>query len=321
MLERLNTEEQLSKYAGWFIPLKIDSNSDAWQEWAKTYTHEGNSIPIVYVIRADGEMLYGKSGSLPGEELYQLLNSSLNSAGIQLSEQQLASVGQTVKRANEFMTNHEPQLAVKELMRLSKLGPVGEIDSYAAIVSDANFLVRQLNNEALSILGKAVLKTDIEATRFEGMMNVVDCNEVYGRLPLINKEIKKLRSEWSRDDALKQTSREVKQYRRLLKQTDSGKLVRKLSAIREFMDKNSDQDALVQRAVTLLDGIVVEALELEPDELIDWVAKSGHKISGKLRAKVEDGKVSIETENGQVKTVSLNQLDEVSNAIAELQVE
>ncbi len=55
LLERLQRDQSLARYAGWFIPLKIETNGSEWGKWVSRYQHEGNSIPIVFVVRADGQ--------------------------------------------------------------------------------------------------------------------------------------------------------------------------------------------------------------------------------------------------------------------------
>jgi len=321
MLERLNTEEQLANYAGWFIPLKIEATGAAWQKWNQQYPSEGNTIPIVFVIRADGEMLYGKSGSLPGKELYQLLDSSLNNAGLQLTNQQIASVQQTVDKAKSSIEAEKPLLAIKELMRLSKLGAPGMIPSHAAAVTAANTLVTELSEKATAVLKEAETKIADKETRFDGLMQATKCSETYGRLPLVNKNIKSMRSQWSRDDEVKAVLKQVKRFRKLLKQTQKGKLNKKLAAIREFHGKHVKDDFLARRSLLLLDDLIESELSFDPETIIDWVAKSGDKIAGKLKVERDDSKVRIETAEGGLKSVQVDDLDTVSREIIKLQGE
>ena len=320
MLERLNSEKQLSNYAGWFIPLKIETAGKEWGQWNKKYSHDGSGIPIVFVIRADGEKLYGKSGSLPGNQLYQLLDSSLNNAGLQLSEKQLMSVEQVVGKAESSIEAGEPLMAVKELMRLSKIGVPGQIASHADIVGDANDIANELIKEATTILEGAETKIADKATCFEGLNLATECGETYGRLPVINKQMKTMRSAWNRDNEIKGMLKQVKQYRKLVKQTSKGKLNKKLVAIRDFHGKHKSDENMADRAMELLDKVVKAELssESKSESVIDWVAKSGDKISGKLSVQLSGSKVQIETEKGGSKSVQLEDLDHVSAAIVEL---
>lgn len=311
----------MANYAGWFIPLKIEASGSAWQKWNNEYPSEGNTIPIVFVIRADGEMLCGKSGSLPGNELYQLLDSSLNNAGLQLTNQQLASVQQTVNKAKLSIEAEKPMLAVKELMRLSKLGSPGMIPSHADAVTEANSLVVELSEKATAILKEATTKIEDQEARFEGLMLATECSETYGRLPLINKNVKSMRSQWNRDDEVKAAFKQVKQFRKLLKQTQKGKLNKRLAAIREFHAKYAEDDLLSRRSLKLLESIVESELAKDPETVIDWVAKSGDKIPGQLKVEHEGSKVRIVIGDGGSKTVGVDDLDTVSQEVVKLQGE
>ena len=59
LLERLKTDVSLARYSGWFVPLKIDIKGEQWGPWATKYKYEGRGIPILFVVRSDGEQLFG----------------------------------------------------------------------------------------------------------------------------------------------------------------------------------------------------------------------------------------------------------------------
>ena len=318
MLERLNTEEQLSKYAGWFIPLKIESTGAAWSEWRSKYSYDGKSIPIVFVIRADGEKLYGKSGSLPGNELYQLLDSSLNNSGVLLDDRQLSTINQTIQKTEKLLADDNPQAAVKQLMRISKIGTPGQIGCYADVAVAADDLAIRLTDTALEMLKEAKTKIADSATQFEGMADAISCADTYGRLPMINKEVKTLRSQWSRDDDLKATLKRVKQFQKLEKQVRKGKIARKIDAIREFVTKHANDDAMSERAIGLVGDVVRPELAQNNGETLNWVTKSGDSFAGLLIVEFgDDGSVTIKTADGKSKTVKIDDLDRVSQAVAQ----
>ncbi len=318
MLERLNTEEQLAKYAGWFIPLKMESSGEAWGEWRKKYPHEGNSIPIVFVIRADGEKLYGKSGSLPGEQLYQLLNTSLNNSGVLLDDRQLATIHEAVQKTKKLIEANEPLAAVKQLMRVSKIGTPGQIGCYANVAIAADELANQLTEKATSMLEEATNKIGDVETRFDGLADAMKCADAYGRLPSINKEMKALRASWNRDDQLKATVKQVKQFQKLEKQIKKGKVSRKLDSIRDFVNKHADEEAMVQRAILLVADIVKPELAQNNGEVVNWVTMSGEIIAGRLVVNHDtDGSIIIITDDDS-RTVKAHDLDPVSQAMAKL---
>ena len=73
-----------------FVPIKIDVATDAYKDWSSLFPHEGGkAIPVVYIIRADGEKQYAKTGGLGTAALTDLLNSNLATAGTILNQSQV----------------------------------------------------------------------------------------------------------------------------------------------------------------------------------------------------------------------------------------
>ena len=73
-----------------FVPIKIDVATDAYKDWSSLFPHEGGkAIPVVYIIRADGEKQYAKTGALGPAALTNLLNSNLETAGTILNQSQV----------------------------------------------------------------------------------------------------------------------------------------------------------------------------------------------------------------------------------------
>ena len=118
LLERLQTDQSLARYAGWFVPLKVETNGAEWGKWSRQYRAEGRGIPIIYVIRADGKQLFGRSGSLPGMELPVMIQQVLAQAGTIYSDQQLGLLGSTLEKAKQSFDNGDNAAAVQEFSKL-----------------------------------------------------------------------------------------------------------------------------------------------------------------------------------------------------------
>ncbi len=144
MLNRLQTDQSLARYTGWFIPLKIETNGEEWGKWASRYRHEGDSIPIVFVVRADGQQLYAKSGSLPGPELLVMIEQVLSQAGTVYSDQQLQILQSTLDKSQELLTADDTAGAVREFSKISNLGTLGQLGSYARAAVEADCFAQKL---------------------------------------------------------------------------------------------------------------------------------------------------------------------------------
>jgi hypothetical protein len=69
----LASDPSIQHLSAQFVSIKINTEDDAWATWLAKYPHEGEDTPIVYIIRADGEKLYGVAAEISGEDLPKLL--------------------------------------------------------------------------------------------------------------------------------------------------------------------------------------------------------------------------------------------------------
>ena len=199
-MERLNTDRSIGPLVAQFVPLKIETDGgDKWGEWSSKYSHEGSGIPIIFVIRADGQKMYGKSGS--PDELPRFLASQLVSAGKIYSAAQLTQVQAAVDDAKKALAGGDSFTAVKRLDSLKKLGPTGKLGSYAGPAVEADKLVAQLMDE-----GKAALAAAQEQLqgneKLAGALGVLSANRVYGVLPDLKKDFGAAERELRKDGSL-----------------------------------------------------------------------------------------------------------------------
>lgn len=183
MQKRLETDTSLSQFAGQFVPLKVVTKGEQWQQWASKYKREGSSIPIIYVVRADGEQLYGKSGALSGDALPKLLMSVAQQSGRIFGEKECQLLESC---------NHEAELALSDerfldaaiaITPVSKLGELGGLQSYAEPAIKANEIAKQIGDHALEVLKQAEEKIDDPERIFEGVVDVSHVSEFYSKFP------------------------------------------------------------------------------------------------------------------------------------------
>ena len=93
---RLTTDQSLRPLLARYVPLNlVDAEADHKGEWLQRYRPEGNAIPFVFVVRADGEKLYAKSGA--PEALPQFLAEHLKQAGTVLSDAEVTRLEQDIE--------------------------------------------------------------------------------------------------------------------------------------------------------------------------------------------------------------------------------
>lgn len=171
-----------------FVPLKIDTEGPEWQTWARKYRHEGNGIPILYVVRANGELAYARSGSKTGDDLPRFLIEHLSTAGVIFSDAQLTALKSAVDEAKAAVEAGDQATAVRRLDSVRKLGTLGKLGSHSTIAKEADSLYEQLldaGSKALALAQEQLAGDE----RFVGMVGVLSANRIYGRLPELKKEL------------------------------------------------------------------------------------------------------------------------------------
>ena len=115
----------------------------------------GNAIPQLYVVRADGEQLYGGAGSLPGDALPQMLLASVKRAGRFFTEEQAKFLYGSVEASDRSLKSGDRLVAGVRLADLLSLGSPSDLQSYAAPALKAGELHQELRRELEEAVKKA----------------------------------------------------------------------------------------------------------------------------------------------------------------------
>ncbi|MEM8665990.1 MAG: SHD1 domain-containing protein [Planctomycetota bacterium] len=145
MLDRLENDRSLARFAGQFVPLKIiTSNNPEWAKWSRLYPIEGGGIPRLYVIRADGEKLFAGIGSLPGDKLPLMMTATLRQAGRSFNDADAVFLEQLVEKSQASLADEKLLEAAITLSAMTKIGSPDKLGSYAKPAIEAAELYEQL---------------------------------------------------------------------------------------------------------------------------------------------------------------------------------
>ena len=294
------------------MPLKIDTEGESWAAWGSKYPHEGKGIPILYVVRANGQMAYGKSGSKEGDELPQFLAAHLTTAGVIFTEPQLGQIKSAVDDSNKALAAGDSWTVVKRLESLKKIGPPGKLGSYAAVALEADALYAKLVEE-----GMAALKTAQEQLagddKFAGVLGIVSANRIYGKLPELRKELVSAERDLSKKAELKEELKQAEALDRaiaLLGQNSTKKQAK--PALEAVITRYPDTPAAERAKATLAE--LAGAAPAKPASgapaagLRTWSDASGKfRIEAEL-VSVEDGSVTLKKKDGDLVSIELAKL-------------
>jgi hypothetical protein len=198
----LATDRSLTGLVAQFVPLKINTSSPDWRTISKNYPTPGNTIPVVYVIRADGKQIFAKRSSLPGDELPFVLRGSLQNAGGILSDVQSSSVMKAVSVATQALGSDDVYAAVQAVKPLTKLGTLGNLQSYAKPIQDANAVVADILKQAGLDLKEIESKLQSPETAVRGTSGLFASMRTYSIFPTLKRQFGVLHRNASGKDEL-----------------------------------------------------------------------------------------------------------------------
>lgn len=179
---RFNDEPAVKLLAAQFVLLKVSTDDDkTWGQWNGKYPAPGDGIPKVFVVRADGKLLYGKSGT--PDPLPEFLSAGLNESGKFLSQKQIEQLAKTLAEVQKHLEQDDVPLAVQKLSR------VLSSQSFAEPAVSAQQLATELTERATKALTDAETQLADSQTAFEGILAIVEIERTYILLPAMRKPI------------------------------------------------------------------------------------------------------------------------------------
>lgn len=196
--KRLETDAALRPLLAQFVPLHLDVGGAEWQDWARRFPSEANAIPIVYVIRADGQTLYAQSGAPQGDALQQLLATMRQQAGTALNARQAERLADALQKSKAALAEGDISQAV------TAIAPVAENDSFAAPAIEARQIVATLTEQGQSAITEAEGKLASADDALAGALQLVEIVRQYKKLPAVVKQAAQVKKTAGKDSAVRQ---------------------------------------------------------------------------------------------------------------------
>ena len=319
MLEkRLVSDRNLAPLVAQFVPLKVDVSSADWRTLSSQYPVAGNTIPVVYVLRADGQKIFGARKALSGDELPRMLRAARGQAGGTLNAQQQALVRSAVEAAQAAFRQEQVAETIKALRPLAKLGPLGQIPCYAKGVVEANMLAQQLVTRGKTELEQIQQTLAKQKDVFPSLLALVTAERAYRPLNVLNREIGTVLRETSRKAEFKTLLAQAKAIDKArLRATARGglpKAVREMTAL-VILYRGAAAEATARLELEKLAGKDYEVPELVPGKLRTWQDDTGKfRIVAKL-VEQRGSKVELERATGDRVTVPITRLSTVDRAL------
>lgn len=315
LLKRLSTDRSLEAFRGQFVPLKLTTDGNPeWSQWARRYRAEGDGIPRLYVVRADGEMLYGKAGSLPGQALPTMLLTTLKQSGRTFSDAETVLLQKSLEEAKAALAEENQIGAARALSKLKPLGTVGNLKSYSVLAQEADKLAEQVAQQGGQDIEAAQAKLSDSATAFEGIVTLVAAEDAYAAFPELNAKVVSALREAKRNEALDGPVKQAEAVARARKLAASEKVATRKSAVAAYelvLERfpGTPGAEIARKELTALapDSPALSA-EAPADEYRSWTDASGKfSIEAKF-VQQKQGFVQLQKRDGSLIAVEIKQL-------------
>ena len=333
LLDRLENDRSLARFAGQFVPLKIVTNNNPdWAKWARLYPVDGNGIPRLYVIRADGERLYAGVGSLPGEKLPLMMLSTLQQAGRSFSEPDAALMNTAVNKTKTQLDQGNLFAAAVALSALTKFGSPDNLNSFAKPAVTAGEIYTQL----LSALDQEVNQAQAKLTEssqetkpLEDVITLFEAEASYKLFPSLKSKAgtltRNLHKEAVDDETISQADNLVKA--RLLALSTNPRLRNRASSaytsvIRRFPNTPVEQMARDELSAIEPGAKILQAKSGDPEPkhvFRKWNTSTGDFTTTAKFLQQSQGKVQLQKEDGSKIVVEISVLSKADQTYLQQQ--
>ncbi|MFK8112916.1 MAG: SHD1 domain-containing protein [Rubripirellula sp.] len=336
----------MARFAGQFVPLKIVTDGNPqWGKWASKYPIDGRGIPRLYVVRADGEKLFGAVGSLPGDQLPRMMLASLAQAGRHFTDQESQALLSAVDATEAALEKEDLLSAASFLSSATQFGSPDEIGSYAKPAIRASELYEdlatRLNDSATTANDELSSKQAGEP--FASLLKIAEAEAAYQLFPKLKAQAisltREIKKEKSLSDGWAQAEAVVKA--RLMKSSLKPSVQRRAvsaytSVIRRFPNTEADRLARTELAAIDPESKILKAAEGEApsdwegasgtatvnarsasDSFRLWKARSGKFSTEAKFLRRKDGKVQLQKKDGSKIVVDIPMLSDADQAFLE----
>lgn len=281
----------------------------------------GAGIPQLYVVRADGEQIYGNAGSLRGDALPQMLVASLKQSGRAFSPAELATLQHAVEKAESSLAADELLQAAVALSEVNKLGAPDALGSYAKPAIRSAELYTEIKDKVDSRIADA--ESDLFAGENQEPLNplllVYEGEAIYNLFPkwkpeavALTRELKKKKLYADESDQAEALVKARTLAASLTTRVRNRATAAYTTVIRRFPD--SEVGVLARAELESIDPdakvlSVVEEMSSKPaSEYRTWTAGRGDFQTRAKFLQQKSGKVQLQKEDGTKIVVDISVL-------------
>jgi hypothetical protein len=336
LLDRLENDRSLAGFAGQFVPLKIVTDGNPqWGKWSRLYPMDGGGIPRLYVVRADGEKLYAAVGSLPGDQLPQMLLATLKQSGRAFNAAEALLLEKAVRDAEAALQKDDLLAASLALASSAELGAPDELRSYATTAIRAGQLYEELqskiDSQVTQMQGR--LSGSGEEDPLDAILSLCEAEACYELFPKLKAKAGTVTRDLNKQSRYEEPLAQAEGLMRArsLRGSSNPRVRRRASAaytavIRRFPGSRVDELARAELAsldpaAAILQATDQEAMSTAVPAFRQWTARQGNFTTRAKFVQQQGGKVQLIKDDGTKIVVDISVLSDEDQTYLRQQVQ
>ena len=219
----------------------------------------GNTIPKIFVVRADGEAMFAKSTSLPGETMHQVLDTCARHSGTILGPADIQLLNEVYEKVQIRQSRGDINGVVSMLGKVKRIGEPGAIGSFAESALKLDKVVAELVEGGLQKL--ETIKTFVsnespedEKVALGNLQYLIALGEQYASIPTLRQEVKAIEKLFKKDKDWGRLFKGVQLVEASYRAKTEGAIASTAKKLQDYIDENQTGVAVerAQRALDLL---------------------------------------------------------------------
>jgi predicted nucleotidyltransferase len=218
-------------------------------------------------VRSDGESLFAGKGMVAVPEMGQILHQSLSQSGRYFSDQELSRLIETAQKMAALRDDGETAKSISLLRKVSKLGPPGEIPSYAQPAQELNALVNEMVLEGRSRLtpieeSLTDAKNFDEAQKLKLISDFLEVSDQYQGLKPLRADFSRVKKAIRSEDDFRELQKGLETIRKTESAKSRTSIERAMEKVQEIVDQRKS-GALVDQASKAIESLKKRLAEIE----------------------------------------------------------
>ena len=248
----------MAPYAAQFVPVKLDIGSPAYRNWRKDLelTGKSNSYPYVFIVRSDGETIYGNGGLTAQTKLIPLMETALQTSGRILNAREAETLSGSAERFVNLSGSGDIVGAIKAINKAGRVGVPGQIPSFAQSAMEVNKLVKDMATEVMTKLEEldGTIESSQSTERVDAVLASLKLASDYGGLKVLKPEFKEFKKKLGKNKEISQIVKEAKIINSAVTATSKTAAKRGMEKLKELIDA-TEIDEIKTAAQAALDDL------------------------------------------------------------------